>query len=75
MNEIIEALLLYHLLIFSDWYTHDDMKESLGYSFNAVIFTNISIHLIFLFYTVFIEIRSKIRTKQCICQRKTNRVN
>ena len=58
MNEIIEALLLYHLLTFSDWYTDDEMKETLAHSFNAVIFTNITIHLVFLFYTVFSETRS-----------------
>lgn len=47
LNEVTEAFLLYHLLLFSDLYYQDeDFKERfIANSFNGVIYLNIGIHL------------------------------
>ena len=70
LNELTEALLLYHLLIFSDWNPNDAVKDTMANSFNFVIFINICIHLGFLVYAMVTQTRQKIRRKQCICQKK-----
>jgi len=76
MNELTEALLLYHLMVFSDWYPNEELKQDvLAYSFNAVIFANIAVHLCFLVFTMFVQARNKIRRSQCCCCCKKTRKN
>ena len=67
LNDASEVLLLYHLMIFSDWLEDDELKQNAAYSFNIVIFVTIAIHLCFLIYTVVTETKTKIRRKQCCC--------
>ena len=45
-NEGTVALLLYHVMSFSDWYWQDEeIKDNLGYSFSAIICINLAVHL------------------------------
>lgn len=67
LNELTEAALLYHVLVFTPWYTDDDMKENVGYFFNGTIVLNMVIHFLFLLATYYRECRSKYRQKKCCC--------
>jgi hypothetical protein len=74
LNEVTEALLLYHILCFSDLYTQNEgFKDKLAYSFNCVIFLNISIHITLLLHISFVNGRNKYRRGQCCCQKTKNR--
>ena len=52
LNDIAEVLLLYHLMIFSDWQENEEIKSWAAYSFNGVVLGTIAIHFFFLVYTL-----------------------
>lgn len=70
-NEVTIAFLLYHVMSFSDWYYQDaEMKEDLGYTFSAIIFFNLAIHLTLLLVSQVRSCCDKCRRKECCCQKK-----
>lgn len=75
LNEVTEALLLYHILCFSDLYTaNDDFKDTLALSFNSVIFLNISIHVSLLICSSIANCRLKCKRKEFWCQKKSKKI-
>ena len=74
LNDGTELVLIYHMMVFSDWIKDTKVKEGAAYSFNAFIFTAIAIHLSLLVYTLVRHAKAKMRQKQCCKKKKPKKV-
>jgi hypothetical protein len=61
MNEVTNIILLYHLMMFTDWVPEAETRYAIGWSFIFVISANILVHFSLLVYDTAKKVRYKIQ--------------
>ena len=62
-NEVTGLFLLYHLMCFTDMVPEPEDRYNIGYSFIAIAFINVAVHLILIIKTNYRVIRQKLHKK------------
>ena len=63
-GEVINLILMYHVLLFTDFVHDPHMRYMIGYCFIFFTFVFISVHLYFLARTTFLMLRKKWRIRR-----------
>ena len=74
-NEITQAMLLYHIIVFSAYQLNDETKQHLGKSFDAFIAFNLLFHVTLVAITSICKCRLKCKQGiyHCRCKRQRNK--
>ena len=71
-NECTCIVLMYHIMCFSDFVPNPATRSSIGISFIVTIFSNVFVHLYFMFKDNFVRIKQKVMRKCCYERWKKN---
>ena len=69
MNETTNMLMLYLMLVFSDWVPDPEVRYIFGWIFIGVFGANLIVHLIFLLWELIKKTTHKLFTK-CVIRRR-----
>ena len=64
MNEILSFIILYHLIIFTDWVPHPEIRYKFGYMLIAFTTLCISVHIILMASALVHELKRSIKKRK-----------
>ena len=63
LSEIITLMLMYHLLLFTDFVPDPEVRYMIGYPFTGLMGIFITVQLIFLLYITLVNLRVRLRKR------------